>query len=112
MRACARFAQAHQIQLHQALVDLDRWHAGYRAMENTLADQAAHREQIAGRPVPTGRRRMTVPAQLPPDVPTFTGRTEYLTGLDQPQLGVPQFEVFVIVAYEDECAFFVFHFIS
>jgi tetratricopeptide (TPR) repeat protein len=83
VRACTRYATAHQIQLPPDLVDLDRWHADYQSMENTLADQAARREQIAGRAVPTRRRRVAVPAQLPPDVSAFTGRNEHLANLDQ-----------------------------
>ncbi len=52
-------------------------------MENTLTDQAAAREQVAGRPVPARRRRLAIPAQLPPDVSTFTGRTQHLAALDK-----------------------------
>jgi tetratricopeptide (TPR) repeat protein len=81
VRACARYARAHQIRLAPELVDLDRWHTAYRDMENTLGDQAARREQVAGRAVPTRRRRLAVPAQLPPDVPTFTGRHHHLAVL-------------------------------
>ncbi len=81
VRACARYAQAHQTQLAAELFDLDRWHAAYRDMENTLADQAARREQVAGGPVPTRRRRLAIPAQLPPDVSTFTGRDHHLAVL-------------------------------
>jgi hypothetical protein len=81
VRACARYAQAHQIRPAAELFDLDRWHAAYRDMENTLSDQAAAREQVAGRPVPTRRRRLAIPAQLPPDVSTFTGRDHHLAVL-------------------------------
>jgi tetratricopeptide (TPR) repeat protein len=81
VRACARYARAHQINLAADLINLDRWHADYRDMENTLSDQAARREQIAGRPVPTRRRRLAVPAQLPPDISTFTGRDHHLAVL-------------------------------
>jgi hypothetical protein len=81
--ACGRYARAHRIRLDPALVDEDRWHADYRAMENTLADQAARREQVAGRPVPVRRRRLAVPAQLPADVATFTGRAQHLADLDK-----------------------------
>jgi tetratricopeptide (TPR) repeat protein len=83
VRACAHYAQAHQIRLAAELVDLDRWHADYRTMENTLADQAARREQIAGRPVPARRHRLAIPAQLPSDVATFTGRAQHLADLDK-----------------------------
>src|SRR5207248_10845903 len=83
VRACTRHAQAHQIRLAPDLVDLDRWHTAYREMENRLADQAARREQITGRPAPTRRRRLTVPAHLPADAPAFTGRTEHLANLDK-----------------------------
>src|SRR4051812_40771809 len=79
IRACACHAQARQIRVRPGLVDLDRWHREYRAMENALANQAARREQVAGRPVP--RRRAIVPAQLPADAPAFTGRTEHLATL-------------------------------
>jgi hypothetical protein len=83
LRACTDHAQ-HHIRLAPDLVDPHRWHADYRGMENALADLAAAREQIAGRPVPTGRRRrrLAVPAQLPADVPAFTGRTDHLAHLD------------------------------
>jgi tetratricopeptide (TPR) repeat protein len=83
VRACTRYARARQVPLPQHLLDLDRWHAAYQTMENTLADRAAHREQIAGRPVPTRRRRLAIPAQLPPDVSAFTGRVEHLDDLDR-----------------------------
>src|SRR2546430_3443218 len=83
VRACASYAQAHKMDLPPRVVDLDRWQAGYRAMENALADQAARREQIAGRAVPTRRRRVALPAQLPPDVPGFTGRAEHLAEPDE-----------------------------
>jgi Tfp pilus assembly protein PilF len=83
VRACARYAKAHQVPLSAELVNLDHWYADYRAMENALADQAARREQVAGRAVPTRRRRVAVPAQLPPDVSAFTGRAEHLSILDR-----------------------------
>ncbi len=84
VRACIRSAQARQVQLGPALVDLDGWHAEYRAMENAVADLADARERIAGRPVPTGRRRrLAVPAQLPADLPRFTGRADHLAQLDK-----------------------------
>jgi tetratricopeptide (TPR) repeat protein len=82
VRACANYAHARQIRLAADLVDLDRWHADYRAMENALADRGP-REQIAGRPVPSRRRRLAIPAQLPPDVSAFTGRVQYLADLDK-----------------------------
>jgi tetratricopeptide (TPR) repeat protein len=83
VRACARYARVRQIRLPAELVDLDRWHAAYRDMENTLSDQAARREQVAGRPVPSRRRRLAIPAQLPSDVSTFTGRAQHLADLDK-----------------------------
>jgi tetratricopeptide (TPR) repeat protein len=83
VRACASYAQARKIDLPPRVVDLDRWHADYQAMENALADQAARREQIAGQPVPARRRRLAIPAQLPPDVSAFTGRTQHLATLDK-----------------------------
>jgi hypothetical protein len=43
VRACARYAHAHRIRLAAELLDLDRWHAAYRDMENILSDQAARR---------------------------------------------------------------------
>jgi tetratricopeptide (TPR) repeat protein len=81
--ACGRYARAHRIRLDPTLLDEDRWHADYRAMENALADQAARREQIAGRPVPARRHRLAIPAQLPSDVATFTGRAQHLADLDK-----------------------------
>ncbi len=81
--ACGRYARAHHIRLDPALVDADRWHADYRAIENALADLAARREQVAGRPVPARRHRLAIPAQLPPDVATFTGRTQHLADLNK-----------------------------
>jgi hypothetical protein len=82
VRACIRYAQARQIPLSPDVADVDRWLADYRAMESALADQAADREQIAGRPVPNRRRRLALPAQLPADVSAFTGRTGQLADLD------------------------------
>jgi tetratricopeptide (TPR) repeat protein len=89
VRACAHYARTRQIRLDPEVIDLDRWHNDYRALENTLADQAASREQIAGRPVPVRRRRLTVPTQLPADVPAFTGRAEHLVDLDKLLPGGP-----------------------
>jgi tetratricopeptide (TPR) repeat protein len=84
VRACTRSARAHQIRLDPALADLDGWHTEYRAMENAGADLAAARERIAGRPVPAARRRrLAVPAQLPADLPAFTGRADHLAQLDK-----------------------------
>jgi hypothetical protein len=79
--ACGRYARAHRIRLDPTLVDEDRWHADYRTVENTLTDQAARREQVAGRPVPARRHRLATPAQLPSDVSAFTGRTQHLADL-------------------------------
>jgi tetratricopeptide (TPR) repeat protein len=85
VRACARYARAHQIRLPVELVDLDRWHAAYQAMEKALADQAARREQVAGRAVHTRRRGVAVPQHLlPAALACFAGRSdelEMLTGL-------------------------------
>jgi tetratricopeptide (TPR) repeat protein len=83
VRACTRYAQTHDISVAPDLVDLDRWHAAYRAMENAFADQAARREQVTGRAAPGRRRPLVVPAQLPPDLTTFTGRAHYLAELDK-----------------------------
>jgi tetratricopeptide (TPR) repeat protein len=83
IRACVRYAKARQIRLAPDLIDLDRWHREYRAMENVLADRAAHRERVAGRPVPVRRRRLAIPAELPSDIATFTGRTQHLADLDK-----------------------------
>jgi tetratricopeptide (TPR) repeat protein len=84
VRACTGSAQAHRIRLDPALIDLDGWHADYRATENAVADLAAARERIAGRPVPAGRRRrLAVPAQLPADLPAFIGRAGHLAQLDK-----------------------------
>jgi tetratricopeptide (TPR) repeat protein len=83
VRACAHYARAHQIRLDPEVVNLDRWHGEYRALENALAGQAADRERIAGRAVPARRRRLAMPAQLPADVPAFTGRVDHLIDLDE-----------------------------
>src|SRR4051812_48251048 len=81
VRACARYARAHHIEPAADMFDLDRWHTAYRNVEKALADQAAHRERVAGRAVPTRRHRLVVPAQLPPDTAAFTGRTQHLARL-------------------------------
>ncbi|HZO69839.1 MAG TPA: tetratricopeptide repeat protein [Kribbellaceae bacterium] len=82
--ACASYATAHRIDVAATVLDLDRWHADYRTMENTMADREAQREQISGGVARIRKRRVVVaPGQLPADVPAFTGRTQHLSDLDR-----------------------------
>jgi hypothetical protein len=82
IRACARYARARNIRIDPQLLDLDRWHSDYRAMENKLADQAAHHGHVAGSAA-RRRRPLATPAQLPASPPAFTGRTAHLADLDE-----------------------------
>jgi len=81
--ACARHARAHRIALDPQAVDLDRWYGLYQAMENDLADRAAERERIAGRPVAVRSGRFAVPAQLPAANPIFAGAIDRIAELDK-----------------------------
>lgn len=79
VRACARYAQAHQVGLAPQQADVARWHDRYQAMRSALADKAAPKAS----PKPSARRgHPVVPAQLPAAAP-FTGRTEHLAALDK-----------------------------
>src|SRR5262245_61145418 len=53
VRACTRHARSHHISVPEIRLDLDRWHAAYRAIENTPADLPAG----AGRVSRSVRRR-------------------------------------------------------
>ena len=81
--ACTSYATARHIEVDADLLDLDRWHVAYRAMEISLADLEARREQVAGGVVRVRKRRVVVPGQLPAAVPAFTGRTQQLSDLDR-----------------------------
>ncbi|GAA2571404.1 hypothetical protein GCM10010435_52120 [Winogradskya consettensis] len=76
--ACAGHARAHRIVVPSRLLNLQRWHEEYRTMQD------ASDRRRPGTVAPAARRnRWAVPAQLPSDVPAFTGRTEQLADLDE-----------------------------
>jgi tetratricopeptide (TPR) repeat protein len=84
IRACARHARAHRLVVPADTLDVDRWHADYRRMENMLADAAAAAASGPGSGrVPARTGRLVVPAQLPADLPTFAGRAAHLADLDR-----------------------------
>ncbi|MBM2614281.1 tetratricopeptide repeat protein [Actinoplanes sp. LDG1-06] len=65
-------------------LDLDRWHASYRKLEILLADRGTLTERAAKPRRPTRRGPApVVPAQLPADVVTFTGRSHQIGELDE-----------------------------
>ncbi len=84
LEACRRNAKAHGISVPAEQLDLDRWHASYRELEVLLADLGTRAERAA-KPRRSTRRRPApvVPAQLPADVATFTGRTRQIGELDE-----------------------------
>ena len=79
--ACRRHAEAHGIPVPAEQLDADRWHASYRKLEALLADRgdrtAKPRRATRSRPA------RVVPAQLPADVASFTGRTRQIGELDE-----------------------------
>jgi tetratricopeptide (TPR) repeat protein len=82
VRACAGHARVHRIEVPAPLLDLRRWHTDYRTMQDALIRRGLGPETSGARRA--GRReRRVVPAQLPADVPAFTGRTRQLADLDE-----------------------------
>ena len=60
--ACRRHAERHKIEVPDDRFDLNRWHAAYREMGNTLADQADL--EGAGHATVTAKSPLTVSADV------------------------------------------------
>jgi tetratricopeptide (TPR) repeat protein len=89
LSACHGYAEAHRIPVPPGRFALDRWHEDYRAVEAALADgtRAPRPAPVQRAPRtngtnPRGRIRSLLPAQLPPDLSVFAGRSAELADLD------------------------------